>query len=168
MKRKVYINNVANYPSVLPAKTPTKPWTVKKQNQTRKPHCLTTLDCPPGAMHRQWNHRGPGPPECYTHMLLVIEEKGKDIRPPCADSKGAREPLKGGIITTQTLVGVESAWQTRCRRPPHPCNRMHLGPSHCRALASPGLYPKLHFPSWASWPVSLQEPGGDSHSSLQY
>lgn len=27
-------------------------------------------------------------------MLLVIEEKGKDIRPSCADSKGAREPLK--------------------------------------------------------------------------
>ncbi|XP_032252600.1 cyclin-dependent kinase 2-associated protein 2-like [Phoca vitulina] len=104
---------------------------------------------PPGAQGSQTT---------YTDLLSVIEEMGKEIQPTYAGSKSTIKSLKRGIIHAQALVReclAETEWNAR-----HVTGRnsaTESGPFLATAehLFLPGLHPELHFPTWASCPVSL-------------
>ncbi|XP_041588895.1 cyclin-dependent kinase 2-associated protein 2-like [Vulpes lagopus] len=117
---------------------------------------------PPGAQGSQ---------STYTDLLSVIEEMGKEIRPTYAGSKSAMERLKRGIIHARALVReclaeTERSARTEQDAIPPPSRPFLATAEH---LLLPGLHPELHFPTWASCPVSLGgcPPGTRGQLSLQ-
>ncbi|VDQ15843.1 unnamed protein product [Trichobilharzia regenti] len=81
----------------------------------------------------------------YAHLLQVIEEMGRDIKPTYANNKNAAERLKKNIHTARILV--RECVSELERNDFEPCHQLFLTVGFYRP-EDPKPEVSLHFPTW--------------------